>query len=45
MLSRGLVERAELRRLFAEIEPLLFRFPAVDARGFRRAVEERTARP
>jgi hypothetical protein len=44
MLSRGLVDRAELRRLFAEIEPLLFRFPAIDARAFRRAVEERTAK-
>ena len=43
MLSRGLVDRAELRRLFAEIEPVLFRFPAIDARAYRRAVEERTA--
>ncbi len=43
MLSRGLVDRAELRRLFAEIEPVLFRFPAIDARAYRCAVEERTA--
>jgi hypothetical protein len=43
MLSRGLIDRAELRRLFAEIEPVLFRFPAIDARAYRRAVEERTA--
>jgi hypothetical protein len=42
MLARGLVDRAELRRLFAEIEPLLFRFPAIDARVFRDAVEEKT---
>ena len=43
MLSRGLVDRAVLRRLFDEIEPVLFRFPAIDARAYRRAVEERTA--
>jgi hypothetical protein len=44
MLARGLVDRAELGRLFAEIEPLLFRFPAIDPRAFRRAVETATAR-
>ena len=40
MLARGLVEKARLRACFAEIEPQLYRFPAVDAADFRRAVEE-----
>ncbi len=39
MLESGLVEAAELRRLFMEIEPALFRFPAVDAAMFRRRLE------
>lgn len=43
MLSRGLVDRVELRRLFSEIEPLLFRYPAIDPPAFRRAVEAKTA--
>ena len=44
MISRGLVERGELEQRFAEIEPLLFRFPAIDAKSFRRAVEAVTRR-
>jgi hypothetical protein len=39
MLARGLVRPDELQRRFAEIEPLLYRFPAIDPRSFRRAVE------
>jgi len=39
MLARGLVDPRELERRFAEIEPHLFRFPALDAASFRRAVE------
>lgn len=39
MLARGLVEASELERRFAEIEPLLYRFPAIDPASFRRAVE------
>lgn len=35
MLANGLVEPEQLRMLFAEIEPELFRFPAVDAPIFR----------
>ena len=42
MLGRGLVDRAELRRLFAGIEPLLYRFPALDPAAFKRAVDEAT---
>lgn len=39
MLASGLVTKAQLVRRFEEIEPLLFRFPAIDAASFRRAVE------
>ncbi len=42
MLARGLVDPTELARRFAEIEPLLYRFPAIDPRSFRRAVEALT---
>lgn len=43
MLRRGLVERAELYRLFEIIEPDLYRFPAIDPASFRRAVMRVTA--
>ncbi len=39
MLDRGLVTRDELRVQFAEIEPLLYRFPSIDPSTFRRALE------
>lgn len=39
MLARGLIDPTELDRRFAEIEPLLHRFPAIDPTSFRRAVE------
>lgn len=39
MRERGLVEKRRLAELFEAIEPLLYRYPAVDARSFRRAVE------
>lgn len=39
MLNRSLINPAELWRLFCEIEPKLYRYPAIDARSFRRAVE------
>ncbi len=39
MLARGLVEPAELRARFEEIEPELYRFPSVDPASFRAAVE------
>jgi len=44
MIARQLVEPAELERRFDEIEPLLYRFPAIDAPSFRRAVEAVTRR-
>jgi Nucleotidyltransferase of unknown function (DUF6036) len=44
MIDRGLVEPNQLLHLFEQIEPLLYRFPAIDAPTFRGAVEE-IARP
>jgi hypothetical protein len=35
----ALLDRAILLRRFEEIEPQLFRFPAIDAAAFRRSVE------
>ncbi len=40
LLDRGLVEPARALAYFDEIEPGLFRFPAVDPAAFRRHVEE-----
>jgi len=39
MMRLGLVEPERLRELFAEIEPELYRFPAIDPTRFRAAVE------
>ncbi|HEY8432757.1 MAG TPA: hypothetical protein VIL20_30510 [Sandaracinaceae bacterium] len=36
MMERRLVSRAELRAALAEIEPLLVRYPGLDADAFRR---------
>jgi hypothetical protein len=43
MLARGLVGRQELLARFADIEPQLHRYPAIDPAAFRRAVERATA--
>ena len=43
MLARGLVDAVELERRFREIEPFLYRYPAIDPATFRRALEERLA--
>jgi hypothetical protein len=40
MMARGLVERGELWRRFEQIEPNLYRYPAIDPAAFRRTVEE-----
>ena len=42
MLARGLVGRQELQARFGEIEPQLYRYPAIDPASFRRAVERAT---
>ncbi|HET9212393.1 MAG TPA: DUF6036 family nucleotidyltransferase [Thermoanaerobaculia bacterium] len=39
MLERGLIERDELRRRFEQIEPELYRYPAIDPAAFRKALE------
>jgi hypothetical protein len=38
MIERGLVDRARLAELFDEIEPELYRFPAIDPASYRRRV-------
>ena len=38
MLSSGLVEPRRLLELFEQIEPQLYRYPAIDAKVFREAV-------
>ena len=40
MISRSLIDRTELRRRFEQIEPQLYRYPAIDPAAFRRALEE-----
>ena len=40
MIDDGLVERVQLARHFEAIEPLLYRFPAIDPAAFRRAVDD-----
>jgi hypothetical protein len=39
MLEAGLVERRRLSELFQQIEPMLYRYPALDPPSFRAAVE------
>jgi hypothetical protein len=43
MLERGLVDPQELGERFAQIEPELYRYPAIDPAAFRRAVERAIA--
>ena len=39
MFDRGLVDRGLLLERFVEIEPALYRYPAIDPKSFRAAVE------
>ena len=39
MLDDELIEPPSLRELFDEIEPRLYRYPAIDPAAFRRALE------
>ncbi len=39
-IRRGYVSPADLKKCFAEIEPRLLRYPAVDATAFRRKVDD-----
>jgi hypothetical protein len=43
LLASGLVAPARLLACFEEIEPLLYRFPAIDPPGFRARVERTVA--
>jgi hypothetical protein len=40
MVDRGLIDGAQVRAMFARMEPELFRFPSIDPPSFRRAVDE-----
>ena len=40
MIERGLVEPSKLLKLFSDIEDELYKYPAIDAKSFRSAVEE-----
>jgi hypothetical protein len=40
MVRRGIVDRGRALEYFARIEPQLYRFPAIDAPTYRRAVEQ-----
>lgn len=40
MIERGLIDAVEARTYFARMEPLLYRFPAIDAPSFRRAMDK-----
>ncbi len=40
MIDRGLVDPKTVPRFFDEIEPLLYRYPAIHPPSFRKAVEE-----
>ena len=39
MRERNLIRASDVRRMFEEMEPALYRFPAIDPLSFRRAVE------
>lgn len=43
MIARGLVDRDHARALFDEIEPALYRFPAIDPPSFRARVKRELA--
>lgn len=45
MIDNGHVDRAELVERFEQIEPDLYRFPAIDPASFKRAVEEAVEAP
>jgi uncharacterized nucleotidyltransferase DUF6036 len=43
MIDRGLIDRKGLRLRFEQIAPELYRYPAIDPKAFRRALEETLA--
>jgi len=44
MFARGLIQSGELREYFSAIEPMLYRYPALDPSAFRDAVAARVKR-
>jgi hypothetical protein len=40
MIDRSLIEPTRLLDYFSRIEDQLYKYPAIDAKSFRRAVEE-----
>jgi hypothetical protein len=44
LIEAGLVDPSRLRGYFDEIEPMLYRFPAIDPRAFRARVERTLSR-
>ena len=45
MLTRGLIQPHTIRQYFLDIEPLLYRYPAIHPPSFRHAVEELLGMP
>jgi hypothetical protein len=43
MIGRSLIDRAELRRRFEQIEPQLYRYPGIDPKTFREALGQALA--
>jgi hypothetical protein len=44
MFHRGLIKPEQLTKLFEEIMPQMYRYPAIDPRAFKQAMEETVAR-
>jgi len=42
MLDRGLITRENILTAFSAIEPVLYRYPAIDGAAFRQAVDQAT---
>ena len=42
MLDSGLIQRKRLMELFTEIEPFLYKYPAIDPHSFSAAVQQIT---
>lgn len=40
MFERGLIEPAKLLEYFSAIEPRVYRYPAIDAKSFRLALDD-----
>jgi hypothetical protein len=45
MIGRSLIDRDELRQRFEQIEPQLYRYPAINPRSFQEALEKALKEP